>query len=369
MRKLLETIRPKRIDYYIMGKFLGTFFLSIMLISLIVIVFDISEHIQDFIEEQAPLSAIVFGYYVNFVPYIVNLFSPLFTFVAVIFFTSKMAGNNEIIAILNGCVSFKRMMCSYIVAALTIGMMAFVLSNFVIPYTKKNEIEFKNTYIKKVIKSKDSDIHLKLSDTTYAYMEFWYVEDNNGVNFSLETMDFTHVSKKLTASRIIWHDDTKHWTLKDYVERTFLPDGTMCIRRGDELDTIIPKMTNKDFMVISSDMETMNYRELRNYIKMEKLKGSGRTKFYQIEKHKRMAIPFSTVILTVIGLSVSCRKQRGGNDTAILYGVLISSSYILFQQGTTVFATYGNMNPMLAAWFPNIVYGIICFFIVRNTPK
>ncbi|MEI6348646.1 MAG: LptF/LptG family permease [Bacteroidota bacterium] len=357
----------KIIDLYILRKFLGTFFYAIALLVLIVVVFDISENIQDFIDHRAPVSAIIFQYYLNFIPYFVNLFSPLFTFISVIYFTSKLAGFNELTSILGSGISYKRLLLPYIIGAFILSIMSFTLSNFLIPYTNQNMLNFKDKYVSKRVKNKDGDMHVKIATDTYVYVETWNNNQKTGYNFTLEKMNFDGVFYKLMAQNIQWDSIKNSWTLNGYVKR-YAYGMKELIMTGQKLDTLLNVSPN-DFVYIKDDMETMNYFEIREYIKNERAKGSDKVKFYEVEKYKRVAFPFATIILSIIGLTLAGRKTRGGLGIHLAFGLLLSFSFIMFMQITTVFATYGTLNPMLAVWIPNIVYGLLSIYLIRTAPK
>jgi len=357
----------KIIDIYILRKFLGTFFYAIALLVVIVVVFDISENIQDFIDKKAPVSAIIFQYYFNFIPFFVNLFSPLFSFIAVIYFTSKLAGFNELSSILGSGISYRRILVPYLAGAFIIASMSFMLSNFLIPYTNKNMLDFKDQYISKRVKNKDGDIHVKIATDTYVYVETWNNKKNMGYNFTLEKMNFDGVYYKLKAQNVQWDSIKNNWRLNGYLKHYAWGNNEL-IMQGEKMDTTL-NMSPKDFVYIRDDMETMNFFQIREYIKKERLKGSDKVKFFEVEKHRRMAAPFATVILSIIGLTVAGRKTRGGLGIHLAVGLLLSFSFIMFMQVTTVFATYGDLNPMLAVWIPNILFGLLSIYLIRTAPK
>lgn len=367
MMKMKIPFKIKLIDLYIIRKFLSTFFYAITLLIIIVIIFDISENIQDFIDKKSPLSAILFDYYLNFIPYFVNLFSPLFTFIAVLFFTSKMAGNSEIIAILGSGISYRRLLVPYIVASIFLAGMSFYLTNFLIPYTNQNMLDFKDTYISKRIKNKDRDIHIKIGPDTFVYVEQWDNERKTGFNFTYERMNFNELNYKIAAQSLSWDSLGNKWSFNNYVKR-YANGLDEYIESGVKMDTTL-NLVPEDLVIIRDVMETMNYWQIREHIKKEYSKGSDNVKFYEVEKHKRISYPFATVILTIIGLSVAGRKTRRGMGAHILIGLLISFSYILFMQITTVFATYGNLSPFIAVWIPNVLYFGISIYLSYIAPK
>lgn len=357
----------KKIDLYIIRKFLGTFFLSMALIIVVVIIFDLSENIDDLIETKAPVTGIIFDYYLNFIPYFINLFSPLFTFIAVVFFTAQMASRSEIVAILSGGISFRRMLVPYIAAALFLAAMSFYLANFLIPLTNKNMLAFKSTYISNKYHNTNRNIHMQISPGTFIYVESYTVETNTGHNFTMEKFSNGAMFYKLNANRITYDSTTSRWTIRDYNLR--LVNGMHeKLVSGKKLDTTL-NLTPGDFYRKEDNMDVMNFSQLRKFIDEEKMKGSENIRLYEVEKHKRIAFPFASIVLTVIGVSVSSRKVRGGIGLHIAFGMAITFSFVLFLRITETFATYGNMPPYLAVWIPNIVYGILGLYLIRIAPK
>ncbi|MFO8129141.1 MAG: LptF/LptG family permease [Bacteroidales bacterium] len=357
----------KIIDIYIIKKFLGTFFYAISLLIIIVIVFDVSENIDEFLDRNAPLHEILFNYYLNFIPYFINLFSYLFTFISVIFFTSKMAYNSEIVAILSSGVSFYRMLRPYMISALLLAAMSFYLSNFLIPKTNIQRREFKDKYIEGLEQDLEKNIHMQINPGTFVYMEYYNTSGNTGQKFTLEEIRNNQLRVKLTAERIRWDSASGRWELFNYFIRE-IRDTSENLRRGRSLDTTI-KLKPEDLLVIKEDFEEMNYWQLRAKIESERLKGSQDVKVYEIEHHKRMASPFATIVLTLIGVSLSSRRVRGGIGMHLGLGIAITFAFILFLQISTVFATNGNLSPSLAAWVPNIIFGIVAAFLIRIAPK
>ncbi len=357
----------KKLDWYIIKKFLGTFFFAIFLILIIVIIFDISEKIDDFLESEAPLKAIIFDYYLNFIPFFANLFSPLFIFIAVIFFTSKMADNTEVIAILNSGMSFWRLLLPYLIAAVFLASTSFVLGNFVIPPANKTRIDFENKYIKNKFRFRGKNIHLQLQKGQYAYMESYNSTKDIGYKFSLENIKDGKLQSKLNSNYIQWDSIAGKWQVNKWQIREFLEEGEK-LSKGERLDTLI-NLKPSDFKTRLSKVETMNYFELNEYIKEEEIKGTANIVYHKIEKNKRMAFPFSSIILTIIGVAVASRKTRGGIGIHLGAGLLISFSYILFMQISTTYAINGNLSPALAVWLPNILYSFLGMFLVLKAPK
>ncbi|WP_294139875.1 LptF/LptG family permease [uncultured Sanguibacteroides sp.] len=358
----------KKLDIYIIRKFLGTFFFSMVLILSIVIVFDLSERLEKFIENSAPVNAIIFDYYLNFVPYFANVFSSLFTFISVIFFTSKMAYNSEIIAILSTGTSFSRMVRPYMISAGVIAILSLLLTAFIIPNANKKRIEFSEKYIWKTFQNREKNIHRQVAPGSYIYMSSFSVGPKVGYDFSYENFRGDTLINKLNARLIEWNENKGKWTIKDWTYREF--DGMKeTYTTGRQIDTLLnftPAEFSEDPKKIK---ERLTLPELNEYIDRQKLRGSSNVVEFQIEKYRIFSNAFATFILTLIGVSIASRKIRGGMGFHLGLGLLISFSYILFMQFSTVFATNGNMNPLLAVWIPNILYAFVAFFVYRTAPK
>lgn len=351
----------KTIDFYITKKYLGTFFYAIGLILSIAIVFDISENLDEFISKDIPTRDIVVDYYMNFIPYFGNLFAPLFTFIAVIYFTSKMAYNTEIIAILSSGTSYARLMRPYIVSAAIITILSFMLGNFIIPPANKTMINFRQKYIKSTTIGTERNVHRQIEPGVYIYLQS-FSENNVGYRFTLERFDGARLKEKLTAQNIRWDEENGKWIINQYWKRT-IHDDYEDIEKGYRMDTTL-NMSPKDFKILKNEMETYKTPELIREIDLMKMRGVNYVE-WEIEKHKRLANPFSTFILTIIGVSLASRKIKGGLGFHLGLGLLLAFSYILFMQISTVFAISGNTPPFIAVWLPNFVYAAIALFLYR----
>jgi lipopolysaccharide export system permease protein len=365
MNKIKDNL--KIIDVYIIRKFLGTFFYAISLLAIIIIIFDISEKIDDFLEREAPLRAIIFDYYLNFLPYFINLFSALFTFIAVIFFTSRMAANTEIIAILNSGISFWRLLRPYMISALILAFLSFYLTNFLIPITNRKMVDFETKYIKSQYKASLMNIHMQISPGTFIYVESYNKEARVGYRFSMEKMDDKGLSYKLSADYVTWDSIKKNWKADMYVERT-IKDMHETLTRGKSKLIRIP-LNPKDFSINVDDAKVMNYWELRRFIDREKMRGSGTVAKFEVVKYSRIAWPFATIVLTFIGVALSSRKVRGGIGLNLGLGLSISFTFIIFMQFFTVFAIFGNIPPIIAVWIPNVLFGLLGLYLLRMAPK
>ena len=354
----------KKIDFYIIKKFLGTYIFAILLIISIAVVFDINEKIDDFI--NAPLKEIILDYYVNFIPYYANLFSQLFTFIAVIFFTSKLADNSEIIAILSSGISFKRLMVPYMVSAAIISSLTFTLNSFVIPPANKTRIEFQNKYVSNKKVDYAANVQLQVSPGVIAYINRYDDNLKIGYRFSMEKFEGKTLRSKLTAESIRY-DSAYHWIVRNYTIRDF--DGmNETFRKGSRLDTIIT-IAPSDFLISRYDAELMTTPELNRYIKKQQERGASNVKPFQIEYEGRIASIFAAFILTSIGMSLSSRKVKGGMGVNIGIGLILSFTYIMFSTISSTFATNGDMSPRLAVWLPNILYIIIAIYLYTKEPK
>jgi len=357
----------KKLDLYIIKKFLGTFFFSIILIVTIAIVFDLSEKLDDFMEKQVPAKEIFFGYYMNFAPYFANLFMFLFVFISVIFFTSKMANRSEIIAILSAGISFKRLLVPYFVSAGFLALLSLLLSNFIIPNATENRLKFENTYINGTYYNSDRNIHKQISPGVFIYLENYNTVTDMGYKFSIEKFENNKLVSKLMSELIQWDSIKSKWKVHNYYIRTY-GDSIHNIEYGTLTDTSLT-IYPADFKERATTVETLNYFELNDFIDSQILHGNANINSYLIEKHGRLAYPFATFILTLIGVSVSSRKVRGGTGMTIGIGLLLSFSFILFMQIAKQFSINGNFPPLLSVWLPNIIYFFIAIFVYKLAPK
>ncbi|NCD42757.1 MAG: YjgP/YjgQ family permease [Bacteroidia bacterium] len=358
----------KKLDVYIIKKFLGTFFYAISLLIIIVIIFDISEKVDDFLERSAPLHAILFDYYLNFIPYFVNLFLYLFTFISVIFFTSKMASDTEIIAILSSGISYRRMLRPYFISALFLTLLSLLLSNLIIPKTNERLVDFEKNYLKTPRKDRANNIHMQADNETYYFIKNFNAKNDEGKDFTLEKINKNRgMYYRLTAEKIFYNSDSSNWTLLDYKIREIF-DHEERIKRGKKMDTTL-LLSPVDFTIVVEDLKEMNYMELRNFIRVEKEKGVRNMKKFEIEQHQRFSFPFATLILTLLGVSLSSRKVRGGIGMHLGLGIGLTFTFILFMQVSAVFATNGNLSPLLAAWIPNLIFILIAMYAFFKAPK
>jgi len=358
----------KRLDWYIIRKFLGTYVFAIGLIISIAVVFDFNEKMDRFMTNEAPWQGIIFDYYLNFIPYFANLFSPLFVFIAVIFFTTKLAENSEIIAMFSTGMSFKRMMRPYMISAAVIAILTYGLGAYIIPKGSVTRLEFEDQYYRKKKTNLVRNIQLEVDNGVIAYIERYENYSKTGHRFSLDKFVDKKLVSHLTARSITYDTTALHkWTIKDYMIRE-LNDLEETITKGSRLDTII-KMEPSDFLITKGQQETMSSPELNEYIHKQRRRGFANIKEFEIEYHKRIAMSFASFILTIIGVSLSSRKVKGGMGLHLGIGLALSFSYIMFQTITSTFAVNGNMPPWLAVWIPNLIYSGIAFYLYVKAPK
>ncbi len=359
----------KTLDRYIIGKFVGTYLFAIAMIIVVVVVFDYVEKIDDFTQMHAPVSAIIFDYYFKFVPFFINRFSALFTFIAVIFFTSKLAYQTEIVAMLSGGMSFKRLMWPYFLGALFITVLSLTMSLWLIPATQKDCVAFEQKYIARRAREQyDRHIYRQVEPGTFAYIRGFSKTTSVASFFALEQYEGSRMVGSLEASDVKFDPDSKHWTAQRYVERRFDKDGEESFVQSRNLDTVI----NLDVVELGRLTElltTMNIVELNDFLEQQKQKGSDSLRQIEVEHHIRYAYPFGTFILTLIGVSLSSRKVRGGTGLHIGIGIALCFSYIMLTRVFEEFAKGGSMPTLLAVWLPNLIFLVIGIYLYRKAPK
>ena len=360
----------KKIDGYIIRKFIGTYLFAIILIISISIVFDVNENLAKFSTYHAPLKAIVLDYYANFIPYFANLFSPLFVFIAVIFFTSKLAGNSEIIAMLACGMSFKRLMRPYMISAALISVLNFFLGAYIIPQGTVVRQNFESLYKNSRKNTSASNVQLQVGPGTIAYISQYDDKTKTGYGFSLDKFENKKLVSHMTANVIKYDtisDSRYHWKAINYKIRT-LKGMREHITSGMETDTTV-MMEPMDLVFSKGQQETLTSPELKRYISKQKDRGSSNVVQYEVEYHKRIASSFASFILTIIGASLSARKRKGGMGLYLGIGMALSFSYILLQTVCATFAINASTPPMLAAWIPNILYSFIAYYCYKKAPN
>lgn len=359
-----------KLDIYIIKKFLGTYFFSIALIISIAVVFDFNENIDKFLSRNAPLDEIVFKYYLNFIPYYSNLFSQLFVFISVIFFTTKLAENSEIIAMMSTGVSFKRLMRPYMISAAVIAALTFGLGSYVIPKGNVERVKFENTYKRKNVQTFTSNVQLEVDTGVIAYIQRYEDNVKTGYGFTLDKFENKKLVSHLQANAIQYDTlsaEPYHWILKNYTIRE-MRGMREVLSNGIRRDSII-KMEPQDFLITKGMQETMTSPELEEYISKQKQRGFANIKEFEVEYWKRGATSFASFILTTIGLSLSAKKRKNGMGISLGIGLALSFAYILFQTISSTFAINANMPPVIAVWIPNIIFLLIAVYMYRQAPQ
>ena len=360
----------KLLDWYIIRKFIGTYVFAIILIISLAIVFDVNENLEKFSRFHAPLNAIVFDYYVNFVPYFSNLFSPLFVFIAVIFFTSKMAGNSEIVAMLAAGVSFKRLLRPYMFSCVLIALLSYYLSAYIIPHGTVIRQNFEAKYKNRAKNTSAENVQLQVGKGIIAYIQHYDNNQKKGYGFSLDKFENKKLVSHMTAMEIQYDtisDSKFHWSARNWKIRQ-LKGLKERITSGTKLDTLI-QMEPTDLVYSKGQQETFTSPELKEYISKQIDRGSGNVVQYQVEYHKRIASSFASFILTIIGFSLSSRKRRGGMGLYLGIGLALSFTYIMLQTVSSTFAVNAGIPPILAAWIPNVIFAGVAYYCYRQAPN
>lgn len=365
------TLKPKILDRYIMKKFIMTFLIALLIIIAIVIIFDISEKIENFVEHEVPIKSIIFDYYINFIPYFINMFSPLFVFITVIFFTSIMASNSEIIAILSGGVSYHRMMVPYLVSAALIALLSLGLNLFVIPRSNASRVAFETKYIDQhynYTKYSRNNVHYQIAPGQFVYVQSFSAYNNTAYKFTLESIEDNKLVSKLTAESAVWDSTMDGWHLRRYFIRDYTKGLEDHVRCGEALDTVIA-LKLSDFYRNQKTVETLTQKDLEALIATQKMRGDANVMYAQIEKNRRMTLPFSAFILTIMAVALTSHKKRGGIGFNIALGIGLAFLYILFLKFSEMFVFTGTLSAGLALWLPNFVYIIIAAILYKMAPK
>ncbi|MCB0759506.1 MAG: LptF/LptG family permease [Flavobacteriales bacterium] len=377
----------KTLDRYIIRQFLGTFFFILMLIMSIAVVFDISEKTEDFAKTSASVYEIAVDYYVNFIIYYSNLFSGLLIFIAVLLFTSRLAGRSEIIAALSSGVSFPRLMRPFFIAATILTALSLYVNVFLLPHANRTRLAFEKAHIWSTYKLEERNVLREIAPGEIIYFETVDMAKLTGYRFSLEKWEGGQLRSKLMSDRAVYDTVAGSWQVHDYLIREIPPDqgplgieqaGSVIgedevmpperIRRGGLLDTIIP-LKPADLGQRLAIAQAMDRTEIAAFIKAEKARGGSTVAYYEVEQKQRTSYPFATYVFTLLGVGIASRKVRGGTGVHMVLGVLLTLLYIFTMKMTTVAATNSAFNPTLAVWIPNIIFGIIGVWIYWKAPK
>ena len=349
------------LDRYIIKRYLGTLLFILALLSAIIVVFDISQKLDDFIANKAPIHAIIFDYFFNFMPFMLNMLLPLFIFVSVIFFTSQMAARSEIISIMNSGAGINRILRPYMICAFFLTLLSIYLYNEVIPSCQQKRYKFEYQYVTPNRANVSHSIHRQVQPGIIVYIESFIYSDSLGYHFAMDHIENRSLKSRLSASRISWNKLTKKWSLENFVIRILGDKGDKLII-GQKLDTMLT-FNPKDFIVDEHIVDQLNYAQLNAYIEKEQMRGSENVNWYLIEKYQRLAIPFSAFILTIIGFSVSFRRSREGMGMQLLIGLTLSFAYIILMRFAGEIARNNILPVWLSVWIPNIIYSFIAFWL------
>ena len=365
----MSRLHYNRIDRYILLKYIKTFLLAMALIIVIIITFDLSEKLDDFLSHHAPLDKIVFQYYLNFLPGFVNLFSPLFVFISVIFFTSKMATNTEVIAILGAGISYKRMLRPYMHGSLVVAALVLVLGNFVIPVSNRTLFDFEEHYVKKRATNYYSDIHFQADSHTLVYADSYDVRQHRGHKVRIESFDdYGHLLQRQTADIITFDTTRQLWQCSNYANRTIGADGVESLSFKAYAEQHLG-LTDADFDIKAQRIETMTTPRLWQHIARERQRGTGLVKEAEIELYQRLMTPLAIIIMSIIGVAVASRKTRGGMGMHLAVGITLAFAYIFFMKITSTFAINGNLSPFMAVLLPQLVFAVAAYVLVKKAPK
>lgn len=362
----------KIIDLYILRKFLGSFFYCVLLFAAVATVFDLSENLDEFVEKKVSLWNVFTGYYATFIPELMIMLIPMFVFISVIFFTSRLAGRSEIVAILSSGVSFYRLLWGpYLVGALLLVGLQYYANNYLVPHLVQKKFEFERVHMHKNQVKRETNIYLQTDLYSFITLSSYNPKDSTGRSFVYERIVDGELERKVKADRMHWNKEKDTWELSNYVSRTLKEDGMV-------EDLKFDKKLFEDFNLKPSDfgkrlkqtsMGTMTTPELSTFIQREREIGSSQVPLFEVEKYRRSSIPFASIILTFLGMAVAARKTRGGMGWHILVGVALSFLFIVFLQFSTTFAINGNLSPLLAVWIPNIVFGLVCIYLIGKAQK
>jgi lipopolysaccharide export system permease protein len=356
----------KILDRFILKKFLTSYAFVIFIIEIVVVLVHFTDHNENYIKNELTAAQIL-GYYLDYIPYVANMISPITVFITVVFMTSRLAQHSEIIAILSSGVSFQRLMRPYMMGALIIAGLSFYLGGWVIPNGNKERVAFELEFIKGTYRFNERNIHIKIAPTTLLYLQSYNVGSNVGYKPTLETIENGVMTTKLEATRMEWQKKTEKWRLRDWKKRQ-IEGMEEIFSAGSSLDTTL-RIHPKDFESDYSRFETLTMNELYSYLDELKMRGSDNIETYEIEKYVRYTAPFAALILTFIGLGVSARKARGGAGFQIALGFLLAFIYIIFFIFSRTSAEAGSIAPVIAIWIPNIIFTIIGLLIYKTVPR
>lgn len=358
-----------RLDRYIIGKFLSSFFFVSLIFLLIASVIDLTEKLSDFIDKSVPVLEIVI-YYGTFIPHMFSLLAPLFLFIGVIFFTSKLAADEEIVAVLGNGISYYRLLRPYLITGVLIAVFLLGLNHFLVPTLNKKRVSFLNTYIHHMANN-ESGINLSIDKGAdyeiIVSMQNFSFTSNEGFQLSYEHYQSGELQYHLRAPRIRWKEDRQFWEIPNYEEWVMKGDR-LAYEQGVSKDTTLG-FTPDEFVRRLELKEMMPFPELKRFIHQLNERGLQQAVFFELEMYNRTSNAFAVIILTFIGVAFSSRKKRGGTGVNIAIGFGLSALFVLFLRFSTTFATNADLHPAIAVWIPNLIFGVLAVIMVRVAPK
>ncbi len=358
----------KLIDKYIAKKFLTTFFVTILLFVIIIVVFDIAEKLDDFFEHNAPINGIIFTYYANFIPNLINTFSPVFIFIAVLYFTSRLAGKSEFISMLAGGMSLKRILMSYLAVSALLAVGSYVLNAWIIPRSDKKRVKFENMYLRDYWSQAKGTIYRQIKPGVILYMEYFNNNDSTGVGINIENYKGTQLQSNMFGRFLKWNKKAKKWRLEMVVTREFLANGNQRVQHLPYMDTLL-QFDPREFFFRIEDVQSLDQTELRNFIAKEEVRGSENILFLKTELYRRYASPFSTFILVTIGVCVAGRKTRGGLGFSLAVGIFVIIFFLFFSKYFMSMGQTGVIAPWLSVWLLNVVFIPVAWLFYRFAQK
>lgn len=358
----------KILDWYIAKKFLTTFVVTILLFVIIIIVFDIAEKLDDFFEHNAPIKGIIFTYYANFIPNLINTFSPIFIFITVLYFTSRLAGRSEFISMLAGGMSLKRILMPYLVVSGVIAFSSYLLNAWIIPRSDKKRVRFENMYLRDYWSQAKGTIYRQIKPGVILYMEYFNNNDSSGLGINIESYEGTKLKSNTFGKFLKWNKQKQKWRLEAVMTREFLPNGNQKVTQLQFLDTAL-QFDPRDFFFKIEDVQSLDQNELRKFIAKEEARGSENIYFLRTELHRRYASPFSTFILVTIGVCVAGRKSRGGLGFSMAVGIFVIIFFLFFSKYFMSMGQTGVLPPWLANWSLNLVFVPVAWVFYKFAQK
>ena len=362
----------KLLDRYILKKFLGTFVFTMLVITAIAVVIDTSEKADDFVKSGMSAWQLIIHYYIGFVPFIMSMIFPLMVFIAVIYFSSKMAGRSEFIAILAGGVRYNRMLRPFLIGSVLLSFLLWYASQYWVPRANEIRTDFQTVYVDRnssynADPYKTNNFYLRVDPTTYVGFRYYDTANKSGSSFFMQKVKGNQVYYNLRAETIRWDPIKKDWRLSNLIERKI--DGLK--ESVKKIDTLHLNL-NVDPRGLRHDQylkDKLTTPELKHFIAMEEIRGSEGVNTYKVELYHRDATPFSVIIMTMIGAIIATRKVRGGSGLQLAIGIVMAALFVVMDKFSVTFSIKGHFPPVIAAWLPNIIFSGVAVWLYMRTPK